>query len=238
MVSQLQLPGQQIRLSYLSENTEDGEKEFKGNEEDEVGTIRIRRGSQEAIGTVRIKADDDFGTVKLYATLKVSDNGTPTVIDSDSVPDWANDVGSIRISRDEIESGKLSTKLTEHTGFDFMYSKGPEQWEVNILSLENNEWNENMKKDAFGKYKKERPALEGLFSDNSNTPSAKSKKRETTKLSDSQKEKTTKKSHSPKTPGKVKKKKQPATTGMRKSKSAADRRAWVGTKKTKSRSET
>jgi len=173
---QLQLSGQLMleKLSQHNGNTEEREKEEF--EEDEVGTIRIRRGSQEAIGTVRIKADDDFGTVKLYGTIKINDNGTPTVLDSDSVPDWANDVGSIRISRDEIESGKLSPKLTEKTGLDFLFSKGPEQWEINILSLENGEWNDNMKKDAFGKYKKERPALEGLFSDNSN--SAKSKKSE------------------------------------------------------------
>jgi len=35
----------------------------------------------------------------------------------------------------------------------------PEEWELNIISIERGEWSEHMSEEAFRKYKKERPKL-------------------------------------------------------------------------------
>jgi len=134
---------------------------------EEICTVRIRRGSEEAIGTVMIRPDDEYGTIKILGTVKIN-NGNPE-IERDCLPEWTNNCGNIRVSRDDIKNGKLNSSQSQNNDFNFLLSKAPEQWEVNILSLENGEWNDGMNKGAFGKYKKERPALKGLFSDTSSS---------------------------------------------------------------------
>jgi len=145
----------------------------KGKEEnEEIMTVRIRKGTEEAIGTVTIKGDDEYGTIKFLGTIKRNDGGTPE-IERDYLPEWMSNCGTLRISREEFMTGKISSIPTSpNVDFSFLYSKNPEQWEINILSLENGEWNEGMNKVAFGKYKKERPALKGVFSETSNSKKA------------------------------------------------------------------
>jgi hypothetical protein len=41
---------------------------------------------------------------------------------------------------------------------------------LNILSLENGEWGENMSEDAFGKFRKKRAGLQNLFSNDDSDP--------------------------------------------------------------------
>jgi len=160
----------------------------------------------------------------------VTDDGAATLdTNPDAFPEWARaNFDSIRISKDDLLNGTFQAKEDkEGQSHSFLYSKAPEQWELNIISLEHGEWNSGMKKDAFGKYKKERPALTGLFGANvqlsaSARPGDVRKKEET----DSEK--------SPARSSK-KKKTQPrrADTGIKKSKSATDRKAWITPKKTK-----
>ena len=40
-----------------------------------------------------------------------------------------------------------------------MQYRPPEEWELNIISIERGEWSEHMSEEAFRKYKKERPKL-------------------------------------------------------------------------------
>jgi len=146
-------------LTDLGNNNSNGES----SNTEEICTVRIRNGSEEAIGTVMIGPDDEYGNIKILATVKIN-NGNPE-IERDCLPEWTNNCGNIRVSRDDIKNGKLHSPQSSNTDFSFLLSKAPEQWEINILSLENGEWNDGMNKGAFGKYKKERPALKGLFSD-------------------------------------------------------------------------
>jgi len=137
--------------------------------------------------------------------VRVTDDGAATLdTNPDAFPEWAN-FDSVRISRKELMNGTIRTKDDKEGQPAFLYSIAPEQWELNIISLENGEWNSGMKKDAFGKYKKERPALTGLFDSLEKSSPSKAKKKKTTTR---------------------------RNTGIKKSKSA-DRKGWITPKKTK-----
>jgi len=156
-----------LNLGLNEMNNANGKEEYE-----EIMTVRIRKGSEEAIGTVTIKGDEEYGTIKFLGTITINDGGTPE-IERDHLPEWMTNCGTLRISREEFKTGKISSiPQSPNVDFSFLYSKNPEQWEINILSLENGEWNEGMNKVAFGKYKKERPALKGIFSETSNSKKA------------------------------------------------------------------
>jgi len=162
--------GFHLNLGLINEvnNNTNGKEE----NHEEIMTVRIRKGTEEAIGTVTIKGDEEYGTIKFLGTIKINDGGTPQ-IERDYLPEWMSNCGTLRISREEFKTGKISSiPQSPNVDFSFLYSKNPEQWEINILSLENGEWNEGMNKVAFGKYKKERPALKGIFSETSNSKKA------------------------------------------------------------------
>jgi len=157
--------------------------------------------------------------------VRVTDDGAATLdTNPDAFPEWAN-FDSVRISRKELMNGTIRTKDDKEGQPAFLYSIAPEQWELNIISLENGEWNSGMKKDAFGKYKKERPALTGLFGVNDtqlNSSSHISRKKEFDSLEKS-------------SPSKAKKKKTTTrrNTGIKKSKSADRKGIIITPKKTK-----
>jgi len=166
--------GLHLNLDFLSEiknvaNDIDENEEFM--------TVRIKKGSEEAIGTVTIKENEEYGTIKFLMTIRRNDEGT-TEIERDTLPDWMTNCGTLRISREEFKTGKISSiPQSSNIDFSFLNCKNPEQWEVNILSLEKGEWNEGMNMVAFGKYKKERPALKNiLFSPETIIPISISKK--------------------------------------------------------------
>jgi len=195
-----------------------------------VSTIRISRGDEEAIGMVCMKENEEYGTVKLFGTVRVNDDGDTTLdTNPEAFPDWAN-FDSVRISRKDLQDGTSATlgsaihfkKYDKEKEPAFLGSKAPEQWELNIISLENGEWNSGMKKDAFGKYKKERPALTGLFGISEDSQQ---------QIDIQKKGKDSKEKKSARSP---KKKKIRKDSSMKKSKSASDRRGWMSTpKKTK-----
>eukprot|EP01125_Pyxidicula_operculata_P012311 TRINITY_DN4037_c0_g1_i2.p1 TRINITY_DN4037_c0_g1~~TRINITY_DN4037_c0_g1_i2.p1 ORF type:complete len:274 (-),score=60.13 TRINITY_DN4037_c0_g1_i2:175-996(-) len=197
-------------ISNLNLDSEDEE----GSDGRTVGTIRIKLGDEEAYGTVRIKDDEDFGTVKFCGTVKINESGK--YLDEDSAPSWAsNAFGTMKITRKELESGDVKLEKRDKKKEkepDFLeFLKVPEAWELNILALENGEWTSNMNKDVFGKYKKERPTLAGLFGGGSS------------KTDDDTKKKSSKEKKKATTPS-TKRKNQ---SNIKKSKSSFDRTEWI-----------
>jgi len=91
-------------------------------------------------------------------------------LDSDGpMPKWA-DFGSIRITRDDNDTGSVRltpvpSRASEDSGPSvpgFFY-RDPEAWEVVFIALEKGESTPVMKEDAFRKYKKERGSIFSVF---------------------------------------------------------------------------
>jgi hypothetical protein len=126
-----------------------------------VGTVRIKTQNGEALGTVRIKPDEQYGTIHFCGTFKINQFGEECLEKADAPPPWV-DFGSVRISREDIDSGTVRVSSGQQASYLY---RPPENWELSILSLEHGEWAPEMSEDAFGKFRKKRKGLSSVFDD-------------------------------------------------------------------------
>jgi len=111
-----------------------------------------------------------------YSTFRITKEKEGKVLKGENSggPKGSNDGNEVQEDNHASEEGTIVCKLKPQQKIldeniidssKFFIYRQPEDWEINIIALERGEWVGGMeeKKDAFRKYKKERPKLGNLF---------------------------------------------------------------------------